>query len=48
MENPFIREEMALGSGALEKLKASHVAVFGIGGVGSYVAEALAGQASAR
>ncbi len=42
MENPFIREEMALGSGALEKLKASHVAVFGIGGVGSYVAEALA------
>lgn len=42
MDNPFIRLEMALGSGALEKLKNSHVAVFGIGGVGSYTAEALA------
>ena len=42
MENPFIREEMALGSAALEKLRSSHVIVFGIGGVGSYVAEALA------
>lgn len=42
MENPFIRTQMALGDGALEKLKNSHVAVFGIGGVGSYTAEALA------
>ena len=42
MENPFIRLEMALGSDALKKLKNSHVAVFGIGGVGSYTAEALA------
>ncbi len=42
MENPFLRLQMALGSGALEKLEASHVAVFGIGGVGSYTAEALA------
>ena len=42
MDNPFIRLEMALGSDALEKLKNSHVAVFGIGGVGSYTAEALA------
>lgn len=42
MNNPFIREEMALGSEALAKLKNSHVAVFGIGGVGSYTAEALA------
>ncbi len=38
----FIREEMALGSAAMEKLANSHVAVFGIGGVGSYTAEALA------
>lgn len=42
MNNPFIREEMALGSEALEKLKNSHVIVFGIGGVGSYTSEALA------
>ena len=42
MENPFIRLQMALGSEALEKLRNSHVAVFGIGGVGSYTAEALA------
>ncbi len=42
MDNPFIRLEMALGSQALEKLRSSHVAVFGIGGVGSYTAEALA------
>ena len=42
MENPFIRLQMALGGEALEKLRSSHVAVFGIGGVGSYTAEALA------
>ena len=42
MENPFIRLQMALGDEALEKLRSSHVAVFGIGGVGSYTAEALA------
>ena len=42
MDNPFIREQMALGAGSLEKLKNAHVAVFGIGGVGSYTAEALA------
>ncbi len=42
MSNPFIREQMALGADALEKLKNAHVAVFGIGGVGSYTAEALA------
>ena len=34
MENPFIRLRMALGEEALGKLQASHVAVFGIGGVG--------------
>ena len=32
MEQPFIREEMLLGSDALQRLKAAHVAVFGIGG----------------
>lgn len=42
MENPFIRLQMALGEDALEQLRSSHVAVFGIGGVGSYTAEALA------
>ena len=42
MENPFIRLQMALGDEALQKLRNSHVAVFGIGGVGSYTAEALA------
>ena len=42
MDNPFIREQMALGADSLEKLKNAHVAVFGIGGVGSYTAEALA------
>lgn len=42
MNHPFIREEMALGTGALEKLKNAHVIVFGIGGVGSYTVEALA------
>lgn len=33
---------MLLGAAAMEKLKASHVAVFGLGGVGSWCAEALA------
>lgn len=31
-----------LGSGAVDKLKSSHVAIFGIGGVGGFLAEALA------
>ena len=38
----FIRSEMLLGKNAMEKLKNASVAVFGIGGVGSYVCEALA------
>lgn len=42
MEHPFLREEMALGERALHLLARSHVAVFGIGGVGSYVVEGLA------
>lgn len=41
MEHAFLRTEMLLGEEALEKLKNSKVAIFGIGGVGSYVCEAL-------
>lgn len=40
--NEFSRTALLLGSEGLEKLKNSSVAVFGIGGVGSYTAEALA------
>ena len=40
--NPFSRTELLLGSGAMEKLRNTRVAVFGLGGVGGYVAEALA------
>lgn len=42
MINEFSRAELILGSEAMEKLKNSHVAVFGVGGVGGYVCEALA------
>ena len=38
----FLRTELLLGSDAIEKLKNSRVAVFGVGGVGGYVCEALA------
>ena len=38
----FSRTELLLGSAAMAKLASSHVAIFGIGGVGGYVAEALA------
>lgn len=41
MLNQFSRTELILGSEAIEKLKASRVAVFGIGGVGGYTVEAL-------
>ena len=37
-----IRTAMLIGTGAVERLKNAHVAVFGIGGVGSYICEALA------
>jgi len=40
--NAFIRTEMLLGTDGMAALRESHVAVFGIGGVGSYVIEALA------
>ncbi|MDR2900843.1 MAG: tRNA threonylcarbamoyladenosine dehydratase [Treponema sp.] len=42
MNNQFIRTETVLGKDALEQLKSAKVAIFGIGGVGSYAAEALA------
>ena len=38
----FIRTELLLGAQAMEKLRNSRVAVFGVGGVGSYAVEALA------
>ena len=38
----FSRSELLLGEEAIEKLKNSKVAVFGVGGVGGYVAEGLA------
>lgn len=41
MLNQFSRTELLLGKEAMEKLVQSRVAVFGIGGVGSYTAEAL-------
>ncbi len=37
----FQRTEMLLGQEAMERLKNARVAIFGIGGVGGYVAEAL-------
>ena len=42
MRERTIRAEMLLGADAMEKLNNSHVAVFGLGGVGSWCAEALA------
>ena len=40
--NPFSRTELLLGQPAMEKLNRARVAVFGLGGVGGYVVEALA------
>ena len=42
MNEAFVRTEHVLGSEAMEKLRAARVAVFGLGGVGGYVVEALA------
>lgn len=41
MSERFMRAEMLLGAPAMERLKNSRVAVFGLGGVGSWCAEAL-------
>ena len=38
----FFRTEMLLGKAAMERLRNARVAVFGLGGVGGYVVEALA------
>ena len=42
MNERFGRTEMIFGAAAMDRLKACHVAVFGLGGVGSYAVEALA------
>lgn len=42
MLNRFSRTELLFGIDAMEKLSNARVAIFGIGGVGGYVAEALA------
>lgn len=42
MLNQFSRTELIFGSESMEKLYSARVAIFGIGGVGSYTAEALA------
>lgn len=41
MSEQFSRTQLLLGEEAMEKLKNSRVAVFGVGGVGGYVCEAL-------
>lgn len=42
MNSEFSRTENLIGANALEKLKKCHIAVFGVGGVGGFVVEALA------
>lgn len=42
MSERFIRTEMVIGKENVNKLNGATVAIFGIGGVGGYVAEALA------
>lgn len=42
MEDQYARTKLLIGAEALERLRASRVAIFGIGGVGGYVCEALA------
>ncbi len=41
MPNQFSRTQLLLGKDGMEKLHNAHVAVFGVGGVGGYVIEAL-------
>ena len=41
MDKKFIRTAAILGEESIQKLKNSRVAIFGVGGVGSYVLEAL-------
>ena len=42
MQEQFSRTELVIGKDAMQKLQKAKVAVFGIGGVGSYVVEGLA------
>lgn len=42
MKESFYRTELLIGKNSLEKLQFSRVAVFGVGGVGSFTVEALA------
>ena len=42
MENQYTRSIAVLGEAAIKKIKNCRVAVFGVGGVGSYAVEALA------
>lgn len=42
MEEQFIRTAFLIGDAAVERLRQSRVILFGVGGVGSYCAEALA------
>ena len=42
MEELFSRSELIYGKEAMDKLNKCHVAIFGVGGVGGYVVEALA------
>ena len=42
MKEQFARTELIIGEDGTEKLRNSSVLLFGVGGVGSYVAEALA------
>ena len=42
IDKRFEREEMLIGRAALERLSCARVCLFGVGGVGSYAAEALA------
>lgn len=41
MRNEFSRSQILLGAHGMEKLRGSRVAVFGVGGVGGFAAEAL-------
>ena len=42
MQDQFTRTRLILGAAAMDRLQKARVAVFGLGGVGGYVAEALA------
>ncbi len=42
MSESFLRTEMLIGTDNLNKLKNSHIAIFGLGGVGGHTVEALA------